>query len=307
LLGAYQSGVTKTASQIAERYKTPFVTGISTSPQLTERGFKYFFRTTQTTAHEAIGAMQLIKGLNARENANIKTIGMFYENTEFGVASYDAVERATIENGFEMVSNIKFPFSSVDLESEVLLLKNANPDFVFGSFMISDLILFIKTCKKLDYIPKGYISLDTGLTEPELLDTVAEDANFLMTKDVFALDLTDKIPLLKKVNEMYRNLYGADFDGNNIRVFTGIMALMDAINRAGSKDKEAIRKALVETDISTDQLIVTWNGIKFDEKGQNVLSAPIFRQMLNKELAIVYPFDLAFSELVYPLPKWSER
>ena len=46
LMGAYQSGITLTASAIAERNGIPFVNGESVASNLTERGFKWFFRTT---------------------------------------------------------------------------------------------------------------------------------------------------------------------------------------------------------------------------------------------------------------------
>src|SRR6516162_2512495 len=46
LTGAYQSGVTLTTSAVAERYGIPFVNGESVATDLTERGFKWFFRTT---------------------------------------------------------------------------------------------------------------------------------------------------------------------------------------------------------------------------------------------------------------------
>ena len=46
LTGAYQSGITLTASAIAEKYGIPFLTGESVAANLTERGFKWFFRTT---------------------------------------------------------------------------------------------------------------------------------------------------------------------------------------------------------------------------------------------------------------------
>ena len=46
--GAQLSGVTKTGSIVAERNRTPWITACSTAPDLTERGFRYFFRTTPT-------------------------------------------------------------------------------------------------------------------------------------------------------------------------------------------------------------------------------------------------------------------
>ena len=42
LIGAYQSGITLTASAIAERHGVPFLTAESVAANLTERGFKWF-------------------------------------------------------------------------------------------------------------------------------------------------------------------------------------------------------------------------------------------------------------------------
>src|SRR5204862_5494344 len=46
LSGSYQSGVTLTTSAISEKYGIPFLNGESVAANLTERGFKWFFRTT---------------------------------------------------------------------------------------------------------------------------------------------------------------------------------------------------------------------------------------------------------------------
>lgn len=42
LIGCDASGVTKTASAVAEKYGIPFINAESSSPTLTERGLKYF-------------------------------------------------------------------------------------------------------------------------------------------------------------------------------------------------------------------------------------------------------------------------
>ena len=46
MVGAYQSNCTLTSRAVAERYGIPFVAGESSAPSLTERGYKWFFRTT---------------------------------------------------------------------------------------------------------------------------------------------------------------------------------------------------------------------------------------------------------------------
>ena len=85
------------------------------------------------------------------------------------------------------------------------------------------------------------------------------------------------------------------------------MTLADAINRAGSTDPAAIQKALRETNIPPDQLIMPWTGVKFDEKGQNIGVRAILQQLQGGDYHTVYPFDLATKNAIYPTPAWSQR
>jgi branched-chain amino acid transport system substrate-binding protein len=85
------------------------------------------------------------------------------------------------------------------------------------------------------------------------------------------------------------------------------MVMADAINRAKSTEPEAIRKALSETNITADHLIMPWKGVKFDENGQNVLGRGILVQIVDGKYNTVWPFNMASREVVWPMPKWNER
>ena len=61
IIGAYQSGVSKAASFVAERYKMPFVCAESSSAELTERGLKYFFRLAPTDAEDSIAFFNFLE------------------------------------------------------------------------------------------------------------------------------------------------------------------------------------------------------------------------------------------------------
>ncbi len=53
----------------------------------------------------------------------------------------------------------------------------------------------------------------------------------------------------------------------------GFFVLVDAIDRAGSTEPAKIQAALKATDLKPDQLIMGYKGVKFDDKGQNMLAA----------------------------------
>jgi branched-chain amino acid transport system substrate-binding protein len=130
-----------------------------------------------------------------------------------------------------------------------------------------------------------------------------------MTRAPFSTDLIAKRAIAQVVNEQYkkRSPGGKELYDFPARAFTGMMTLLDALNRAGSTDPEAIRKALVATNIPGDQLIMTWEGVKFDETGQNTGVKGIILQMQGGKYHTVYPFEAATKEVLYPIPKWSER
>ena len=51
-----------------------------------------------------------------------------------------------------------------------------------------------------------------------------------------------------------------------------------------------------------------WKGVKFDPAtGQNELGTPLITQWRGGALRVVWPFDLATLDVLYPLPKWSDR
>ena len=79
---------------------------------------------------------------------------------------------------------------------------------------------------------------------------------------------------------------------------------MDAINRAGSTDPEAIRKALSETNIPGSYLALPWEGVKFDQDGQNIYGRAIMTQWHNDKLKAIWPWNIAETEVVWKLPAW---
>ena len=63
----------------------------------------------------------------------------------------------------------------------------------------------------------------------------------------------------------------------------GFLVLMEAINRAGSTEPAKIQAALKATDLKPDQLIMGYKGVKFDEKGQNILASGLVIQLQDGE------------------------
>ena len=307
IIGAYYSNVTATASQVAERYKVPFLNADSTSATLTQRNFKWFFR---ITAHDDLfvhNFFKFFKDLEAKKGIKVKQLATFNENTLWGNETTKLEVKLAGEQGYNMLKTVTYPAKSTQLTSEVQQLKSVNPQVVMQSSYLGDAILSMKTYKELGFSPDMILANNAGFTDTEFRRTLGKDSDYVITREVWSPDLAKNNPLIKQVNDLFNQRYKTDFTGNSSRDFTGVMVLADAINRAGSTDPEAIRKALTETNIPGNKIIMPWKGVKFDEHGQNIYGSGILVQIIDGKYHTIWPLDVATSDIVWPMPKWDQR
>src|SRR4030043_81600 len=110
LMGAYNSSVTKTVSAVAERYGVPMINDSSTSPDLTRRGFKWFWRVTPHDEYFDKDLIELLKGLTegrvkgvqAVPKDQLKNLVYACENTEWGASVAKDLEKFAKEYGFNI-------------------------------------------------------------------------------------------------------------------------------------------------------------------------------------------------------------
>jgi branched-chain amino acid transport system substrate-binding protein len=96
---------------------------------------------------------------------------------------------------------------------------------------------------------------------------------------------------------------------NSARAMLKALVLFDAINRAQSDKPDDIRKALLETDIPEAKTNMVF-GVKFDPTShQNIRTQGmgIVQQVRDKVMRVVYPWDFASVDLVWPARPWSEK
>ena len=308
LFGAYYSSVTATASQVAERHQIPYLNAESTSPKLSKRGFKWFFRTTPHDGEFTQVMFDFMKDFQEKKGVKLGSVAILHEDSLWGTDSGKVQETMSSFGGYDVVNNIAYNKAATSLTSEVQRLKAASPDVLLPSSYTADAMLFMRTAKDLDYNPKMVIAQNAGYTDPTFIEQMGADAEGAITRSPFNNDLAKTIPLINEVNERFKKHSGGrDLSDVPVRAFTGFLALADAINRAGSTDPEKIRVALTETDIAPDKLIVPWRGIRFGPNGHNTLVRGILMQVQNGKYCTIYPFELASCEVVYPMPSWEKK
>lgn len=317
VIGAYASSNTKTVSEVCERLQTPCLNGDSTSPILTRRGLKWFFRTTADDDLFARQHVEFIKYINSTYPGSISTVAILHEDSEFGTATAEAWKNYLLQAGFKVVDIISFRTGTPTLDAEITRLKQDNPDVLLVAGYLTDAILIQKTMKKLDFNPKMVLAQDAGYIHPNFLKEVGPLAYYVFSREVFNWDLLEKIPQIKDVNERFKAKYGVDMDGSIIRNYVAVWVLYYALEEAGKKAspadlqkfREVLRDSLRNIDIGKGVLPVPWDGVKFDETGQNIRAKGIIVQVMpdDGKYHTVWPKEYATRDFIFPTPKWSER
>ena len=303
LMGAYQSSCSFTATAVAERYGIPFMVGESAALNITSRGYKWVFRGTPIASDYARTYMRFFADMK-KQGKKIGSIAIVNENTDYGTSVGDAIVAEAKKANVPVAIRIPYSASSTDVSAEVLQLKQKRPDVVIFISYTADAILYMKTMKNLDYKPAMIIGDDTGFSDPSFIPAVADIVQGVMNRSAWAVGKPGSVTY--KINEMYKAKTGRDLDDTSARNMQSFFALADAINRAGSTDPEKIREALTKTDLKPDQLMMGYQGIKFDSTGQNILASTYLIQLHGKQYDLVWPQSAANAALQWPMAGWSK-
>jgi branched-chain amino acid transport system substrate-binding protein len=302
LTGAYQSGITLTASAIAEKYGIPFVNGESVAANLTERGFKWFFRVTPVASDFAKIYHDFLKDMKAA-GAKTDNVALVHDNTEYGTSVANVITSVFKENGQNIALDIAYAVNATDVQSQVLQLKEKKPDVVIMIAYASDAILYQKTMQALDYKPPMIIADDSGYSDPSFIKAVGKISQGVFNRSSWSVGPPGSPTAI--IADMYKKKSGDEMDDTAGRQMQAFFVLVDAINRAGSTDPAKIQAALKATDLKPNQLMMGYKGVKFDDKGQNILASGVMIQLQDGENYVtVWPKDSATKAPVVPYKGW---
>lgn len=308
MTGQFTSAMTKAVAVVTEQYQIPLLTAGS-AVTLTDGStpLEWLFRFGLNDSTYIKDTFEFMDMLNQERNAGIKTVALLSEDTEFG-ANIVAQELIFAEKlGFNVVENITYPASSTNLTSEALKIKAANPDVLIMASYASDAILFMKTLKEQDYLPKLIIGQRGGFVQTDFFDALGKDTEYLLSSGGWSADLNTDVTreLVKLYPEKYSN--GVPLTEGHCKDMTNVLFLALAINQAGTTDAVKLREALRTLKVDMNTLILPGDGIEIDQHGQNLLATGVVLQVIDGKYHTVYPSQFKAIEAVFPMPAWKDR
>ncbi len=293
LLGPFGSGNTFATTAIAEKYNIITIATLANAPKIYTRGYKNVFAVLAPGTKILYSFVDML----AAQSNPPKKVAIITPNDMFPMAVAKGAKEYCAKKGFEVVYYEEYPKGVKDLSSTVLKIKNAGAEVLMGSGYLEEAILTVRQLKEQKVNLKA-ICFTTG---PELADfrkNLGEDANKIFGVSWWMPMMKYSGPLFGSASDyakLYKSKYGDTLAYQAAAASQGGLLLQLAIEKAGSLDTDAVRKALREYDGVT-----FWGPTKWDETGQNVVGSTVTFQIQNGEIKTVWPANAAVAKPIYP-------
>ena len=320
IMGTYASSLCYAASEVAEKHGKIYFEVSALADNLTERGFKYFFRFTgKARDYGQTGAVLAYEVVAPKIGISPKDlkVAVIHEDTLFGTYIGAAAAKKTLELGMKLVVNEAYSAKTLDLSSLVMKLQREETDVVLQCSYLNDTILFWRQAKELNFNPKALIGMASGHGIEDFQKAFGKDANFVMLADENPM-LNPKgfLPSLKPTNQefidRYKKMYERTPYVQGAMGYAGAMLLFQhVLPKVPSTDPEKLRKQILSLDLPFGSTVCGF-GAKFappghPDAGQNLRALVVGNQWLGGELLCVWPKQFAVRDPVLPMPTWAER
>src|SRR5260370_6695971 len=113
MLGAYHSSVALTATAVAERYGVPFLVADSVALTITQRGFKWIFRSGPIAPDFAKAYTSFLSELK-QAGKKVDAIAIVNENTDYGTSVAASISDAAGKTGIKVAAQIPYNANGSD-------------------------------------------------------------------------------------------------------------------------------------------------------------------------------------------------
>ncbi len=238
LVGAVVSANSLAAGPIAQQFRVPMVTPTSTADKVTAAG-DYVFSTCFIDSFQGeIMGRFAYTDLGYRRVATLVNMASDYS---IGLAD---VFTETFKNlGGEIVESESYSAGDQDFRAQLTKIKAADPEAIYLPAYYTDVALIARQARQLG-IDAVFIGPD-GFDSPKLVEIGGEAVYGSYFTNHYSTD--DQSPKVQKFVQEYKSRFGQVPDALAALGYDAAMVVVDAIRRAGSDDRTAIRDALAAT------------------------------------------------------------
>jgi branched-chain amino acid transport system substrate-binding protein len=243
IIGSYGSSMSMAGGPVAQEKGIPVV-GCSPTNPLVTLGNDYYFRVCFIDPFQGrVMAQYAFEDLGADTAVIIRNVADDYA---VGLGNY--FQEAFVEfTGSEdsILAVLDYQKGDQDFTAQLTTVKNHNPDVIFAPGLYGDSALMIRQARELG-IEQPFLGGDTW-EAPEFIEVGGADVEGVVLSTHYSPEAT-VTDISKEFVEVYTDKFGKEPNAFAALGFDAYMVILDAIERAGSAEPEAIRDALAATE-----------------------------------------------------------
>ncbi len=259
--GTYNSGAAKISIPITNKAGIAQITPANTYPGLTravpgvtDEGEPDIYRPTGAVNYfRTHGAddLQGAAGAAWAKCLGFQKVYILDDRQLYGKGIADAFEKRARELGLEVLGHDGVESVDIDFRALLTKVKAAGPDLVYAGVLVDS--GGPQIAQQMDALGMFEVGIklmsEDAMYSPavfEAVDPAILEGNMVVT---FPGVLPDQLPtdVGKKFYEAYKAKHGADPIGWASYAYNATLVIIDSINRAGTKDRAGILKAMRET------------------------------------------------------------
>jgi branched-chain amino acid transport system substrate-binding protein len=305
VLGPYSSGITKAIAPVTEKYRIPMIEGNGADRALFTHGYKYLFAVLNTSDFYLRPAITVVaeSAQAAGQDPKSLKVGIVIENDDFSQDVRDGVIEEASKWGMRVVVDDRLPPELNDMSSALTKVKALRPDVLVVSGHAKGAVLAVRQVseQRVDVRALALTQCDAA----QIIEKFARAAEYALCASQWdrRLSYSDRwFGTAEDYARMFEKEFKYPVNYGSAESTAAVLTFVDAIERAGSLDRDKVRDAIAGTDLMT-----FYGPIRFDATGKNIAKSMVLYQVQAGQYMVVAPGKWANAKAIYPAPVWDQR
>ena len=238
VLGENSSNQSLAAAPICQAAKVPMISPSSTNPSVTKKG-DYIFRVCFTDPYQGKAIAMFV-----RNNLQATTAAILRDNkNDYSVGLAEVIRKEFTSRGGTIVAEQSYSGGDSDFRPQLTTIKAANPQVLFIPGFYTEVGQIAIQARDLG-ITVPMVGGD-GWDSPTVIQIGGKSVDGCYFSDHYFVG--EPRPAVKRFVAEIRRRSGKDPDANSALGYDALYTLTNAIKRAGSLDRKAIRDQIAAT------------------------------------------------------------
>jgi branched-chain amino acid transport system substrate-binding protein len=297
-LGGFAAHLIIPQLAIAEKHGVPIIATTIGSTAEFSKGYRYSFTPFMSEQDQVIIFLDVLDTIPRSQRPT--KIAFFEIQEEWGVATGRYLKKFSAKRGYKIITHEKYAMFSNDFSSLIVKAKSAGADALYTNPTPPQGIKLVKQMKEINWSPK-FIYILRGADISMWPRNMGKDGDYVTHTGGWAHQL--KLPGVEKFNKDHKAAYGHLPEPVTGTSYACVQILANAIERAGTLDRDKVRDAIAATNMMT-----VMGPMKFKPNGRGEGKyVRLMSQWQNGKDQLIWPKDQATASLAYPMPPWDKR